>query len=156
MIRLDIPGRGVFEFRNIVLDLNGTLSVDGKIHPKARDKISLLAKRVKIYVLTADTRGEAAQILGSLTAEVVLLSSDNTSREKAKFIRTIGPGQTVAIGNGYNDHLMVREAALGVCIIDREGASAETVKNSDVVLRDVVDALDFLLRPLRNRATLRR
>jgi hypothetical protein len=43
MIKLDIPGRGVFEFENIVLDLNGTLSADGKIHPKARDKINLLA-----------------------------------------------------------------------------------------------------------------
>jgi soluble P-type ATPase len=44
MIKLDIPGRGVFEFENVVLDLNGTLSVDGKIHPKVKEKINLLAK----------------------------------------------------------------------------------------------------------------
>ena len=155
MIRLDIPGRGVFEFENIVLDLNGTLSVDGKIHPKARDKINLLGKRAKIYVLTADTRGEADQILGRLKTEIILLSSNNTSREKAKFIQAIGPSRTVAIGNGYNDHLMVKVAALGFCIVGKEGASTETVKNADVVLQDVVDALDFLLKPLRNKATLR-
>ena len=155
MIKLDIPGRGVFEFENIVLDLNGTLSVDGKIHSKARDKINVLAKRAKIYVLTADTRGRAEQILEKLKAETMLLSGDNTSREKVEFIQTIGANRTVAIGNGYNDHLMVKEAALGLCIIGREGASAETVKRSDVVFQDVLDALDFLLRPMRSGATLR-
>ena len=156
MIKLDIPGRGIFELEHIVLDLNGTLSVDGKIHPKARDKIKLLANRAKIYVLTADTRGQAELILGKLNAEVVLLSGEDTSREKVEFIRRLGPSRTVAIGNGYNDHLMVREAALGFCIVGKEGASAETAKNSDVLLPDIVDALDFLLRPLRHRATLRR
>jgi soluble P-type ATPase len=156
MLKLEIPGRGVFEFENIVLDLNGTLSVDGKIYRKVKDKINLLAKKAKIYVLTADTRGQARQTLGKLNTEIVLLSSDNTSREKAEFIHTIGANRTVAIGNGYNDHLMVREAALGLCIIGKEGASAETVKRSDVILQDVLDALDFLLRPLRSKATLRR
>lgn len=156
MIKLDIPGRGVFEFENIVLDLNGTISVDGKIHPKAREKINVLAKRAKIYVLTADTRGRAEQILAKLKAETILLSSNNTSREKVEFIQAIGANRTVAIGNGYNDHLMVKAAALGLCIIGREGASAETMKRSDVVFQNVLDALDFLLRPLRNKATLRR
>jgi len=155
MIKLDIPGRGVFEFENIVLDLNGTLSVDGKIHSKAKDKINLLTKKPKVYVLTADTRGEANQILGKLNVEIALLSDDNTSQEKAKFIRATGPSRSVAIGNGYNDHLMLKEAALGLCIIGKEGTSSETVKQSDVVFRNVVDALDFLLRPSRSKATLR-
>jgi len=155
MLKLEIPGRGVFEFKNIVFDLNGTLSVDGKIHLKVKDKINLLAKKAKIYVLTADTRGQANQTLGKLNAEIALLSGDDTSRQKAEFIQAIGPKRTVAIGNGYNDHLMVKEAALGLCIIGKEGASAETVKRSDVVLQDVLDALDFLLRPLRSKATLR-
>jgi hypothetical protein len=44
MIKLDIPGRGVFEFENVVLDLNGILSIDGEIHPKVKEKINLLAK----------------------------------------------------------------------------------------------------------------
>jgi soluble P-type ATPase len=156
MIKLDIPGKGVFELQHIVIDLNGTLSVDGKIHSKARDKINLLAKKAKIFVLTADTRGRAGQILSKLNVEIILLSGDNTSREKTKFIQGIGPSQTVAIGNGYNDHLMVKEAGLGLCIIGKEGASVETIKNSDVILQDVLDAFDFLLKPLRNKATLRR
>jgi soluble P-type ATPase len=156
MIRLDVPGTGTCEFENIVLDLNGTLSVDGKIHPKARDKINLLARRAKIYVLTADTRGRADQTLGKLNLEIILLSGDNTCQEKVEFVRAIGSNRTVAMGNGYNDHLMVKEATLGLCIIGREGAFAETVKNADVIFPDVVDALDFLLRPLRSKATLRR
>ncbi|UCD71379.1 MAG: hypothetical protein JSW70_10360 [Syntrophobacterales bacterium] len=75
MIRLDIPGREAFRFENIVLDLNRTLSFDGKIQHKARGKNT---------ALTADTRGGAEQILGKLQTEIVLLSGDNTSREKAK------------------------------------------------------------------------
>jgi soluble P-type ATPase len=50
---------------------------------------------------------------------------------------------------------MVKEAALGFCIVGKEGAFAETVTESDVVFQNVLDAVDFLLRPLRNRATLR-
>ena len=110
---------------------------------------------MKIYILTADTRGQAIQILGKLNVEIALLSGDNTSQEKAEFIRATGSSRSVAIGNGYNDHLMLKEAALGLCIIGKEGTSSETVKQSDVVFQDVVDALDFLLRPLRSRATLR-
>lgn len=81
----------------------------------------MLAKRAKIYVLTADTRSRAEQILEKLKAETILLSGDNTSREKVEFIQAIGANRTVAIGNRYNDHLMVKEAALGLCIIGREG-----------------------------------
>jgi soluble P-type ATPase len=90
MIKLDIPGRGVFEFENVVLDLNGILSVDGKIHHKVKDKINLLAKKARVYVLTAETRGGANQTLDKLNTEIVLLSSTTTSHQKAEFIRARG------------------------------------------------------------------
>jgi soluble P-type ATPase len=49
---------------------------------------------------------------------------------------------------------MMEEAVFGICVIGKEGASSEAVKNADVVFTDILDALDFLLKPLRQKATL--
>ncbi len=60
------------------------------------------------------------------------------------------------MGNGYNDHLMVKEAALGIAVIGREGAARETISNANVVVNELVDALDLILKPFRHQATLRK
>ncbi len=156
MIRIEAPGQETREIDHIVFDLNGTLTVDGRIHAKTKDKINLLSKRTSIHVMTADTRGDSREVLRKVRAEIVLVEQENTGQAKLDFVRKIGPGRTAAIGNGYNDRLMVKEAALGICILGREGASSETLRNSDVVFPSILDALDFLLKPLRQRATLRR
>ena len=59
------------------------------------------------------------------------------------------------MGNGRNDRLMLDEAALGVVVVQREGAAVETLLAADVVCQSIVDALDLLLNPLRLKATLR-
>jgi soluble P-type ATPase len=156
MIRIEAPGQDSRDIDNIVFDLNGTLTVDGRIHPKAKDKLNLLAKRTRIYVMTADTRGDSGEVLRKVKADVVLIDEPNTGQAKKDFVKRIGPQRTVAVGNGYNDRLMVKEASLGICILGREGASAETLRNSEVVFPGIIDALDFLLKPLRQRATLRK
>ena len=156
MIKIEAPGQDTREIDNIVFDLNGTLTLDGRIHPKTKDKINLLAKRTRIYVMTADTRGDSRQVLGKVKAEIVLIEGGDTGKAKIDFVRKIGPKRTAAVGNGYNDRLMIREASLGICILGREGASAETLRNADVVFPSILDALDFLLKPLRQKATLRK
>ncbi|MBW2057927.1 MAG: hypothetical protein JRH07_05275 [Deltaproteobacteria bacterium] len=156
MIEIDAPGRDTREIDQIVFDLNGTLTVDGRIHPKTKDKLNLLAKKTTVYVMTADTRGNSREVLRKVRAEIVLIEGEDTGKAKAEFIRKIGPERTVAVGNGYNDRFMVREACLGICVLSREGTSSETVQNSDVVFPGILDALDFLLKPLRRHATLRR
>ena len=52
MIRIERPGRESLEIEFILIDFEGTLAQDRRIHPKAKDKINLLSKRAKIYVLT--------------------------------------------------------------------------------------------------------
>jgi len=155
MVRMEIPGRGTYDIENLVVDLNGTLSVDGRISPKAKDKLNLLAKKLHVYVLTADTRGDAHQRLERVRAEVVTLAQDDEASQKLRFLKGIGPDHSIVIGNGYNDHLMVKEAVLGIVVIGREGAAGETVRNAGVVVSDILDALDLILKPLRHRATLR-
>ena len=46
-------------------------------------------------------------------------------------------------------------AALGLAVIQREGAAAETLNAADVVCGDILSALELLTNPLRLVATLR-
>lgn len=153
---MEIPGRGAYTIEYLVLDMNGTLATDGRISGKVRDKISLLAKHLKVYILTADTMGDAQERIERFNAELVRLKAGDEAPQKERFIREIGAEKTIAVGNGYNDHLMVKEAALGIAVIGREGAARETIANADVVVNEMIDALDLILKPLRHRATLRK
>jgi len=156
MLRMEIPGRGAYTIEFLVLDMNGTISTDGRVSGKVRDKINLLAKRLKVYILTADTRGDAEATVGRTTAELVRLEAGDEAPQKERFVREIGSEKTIAVGNGYNDHLMVREAALGIAVIGKEGAARETIANADVVVKEITDALDLIIKPLRHQATLRK
>ena len=49
---------------------------------------------------------------------------------------------------------MIEEAGLGICVIGKEGASGEALRKADVIVTHILDALDFLLKPLRQQATL--
>jgi soluble P-type ATPase len=62
--------------------------------------------------------------------------------------------KTVAIGNGVDDLSMIEEAGFGICVISKEGTAVETMQKADVVVSNILDALDFLLKPLRHKATL--
>jgi soluble P-type ATPase len=74
---------------------------------------------------------------------------------KKNYVKELGADKTVCIGNGRNDRLMLREAALGIAVVLEEGAATETVLASDVVCTDAASALGLLLNPLRLAATLR-
>jgi soluble P-type ATPase len=156
MLRMEIPGRGAYSVEFLVLDMNGTITTDGRISGRFKDQINLLAKRLKVYILTADTRGDAQERLGRIAAELVRIDKGEEALQKKEFVSTIGAEKTIAVGNGYNDHLMVKEAALGIAVIGREGAATETIGNADVVVTEIADALDLILKPLRYQATLRK
>ena len=49
---------------------------------------------------------------------------------------------------------MMEEAGLSICVIGKEGASGEAIKKADLVVAHIIDALDFLLKPLRQKAAL--
>jgi soluble P-type ATPase len=87
-------------------------------------------------------------------AEIVYLTEGESPQKKLDLLRQLGATRTVAVGNGVDDAPMMKEAAFRLCVIGKEGASSEAVKNADVVFTGILDALDFLLKPLRQRATL--
>jgi soluble P-type ATPase len=50
---------------------------------------------------------------------------------------------------------MLREAALGIGVIGEEGISSSLIKEADIIVNDIVDAIGLVLHPERLLATLR-
>lgn len=154
MITLDIPGWGNMDVKNIFLDLNGTLAVDGKIPTEVREKINALADRVNLYILTADTQGTADEEMRGLKAKLIKMPPEGSKNGKFAFMKDLEIEKTVAVGNGNNDQLILKEAGLGIAVLGDEGVSVSALKNADIVVKSILDALDLFLKPRRLFATL--
>ena len=154
MIIIQRPGQDLLEMDFILMDFEGTLAQDRRVDPKAKDKINLLSKRMKIYILAKGEKEVVEDVLKKVKAEVIYLRERETAQRKLSLLRQLGARRTVAIGNGVDDALMLEEAGLGICILGREGASVEAMQKADVVVTNILDALDFILKPLRQEATL--
>ncbi|KAG9390080.1 ATPase P [Carpediemonas membranifera] len=156
MILLNIPGFGDFMLQNLVLDFNGTLAMDGKLLPGVKAALKKLSDHVLVHVVTADTFCSVAQQIGGTRCQLAVISSDAPADEsKAQFVRSLGAETVAAIGNGRNDALMLQEAAVGIAVMQQEGASARTLASADVVIGDILRAFELLLEPRRLVATLR-
>lgn len=156
MLKLDIPGYKKINIKYIIFDYNGTIAVDGLVKDEIKDKIIKLKDIFDIYVLTADTYGNAKKELESLDVNFHIISKENGTEDKMNFIKKLGKNNCIAFGNGSNDCLMVKEAEIGICIMEQEGCSVITLMNSDLVVKDIEDGIDMLLKPKRLIANLRR
>jgi soluble P-type ATPase len=155
VVEINVPGLPPLQIEHLVLDYNGTMAVDGKLLPGLKQRLGRLARKLHLHVLTADTFGKVHGELRGAHAELVILGGRNQDLAKAAYVRKIGARRTACIGNGRNDRLMLRAAALGIALVQAEGAAAVALAEADVVARDARDALDLFLRPLRLVATLR-
>ncbi|MGD2270105.1 MAG: ATPase P [Desulfobacterales bacterium] len=155
MIEIDIPGYKTLQLNHLVLDHNGTLAVDGALVAGVKDSLNRLFADLTIHVLTADTFGKAESELKGVPCKLSILSSDNQDIGKLEYVKKLGAEHAVCIGNGRNDRLMLKEAALGIAVILEEGTAAETLASADVICKDILSALELLSNPLRLTATLR-
>ena len=155
MITVNIPGWGNIDIENVVLDLNGTTATDGKISLAVKDRINTLCQKVRVYVLTADTQGTAATETADTKVHLVKIPGQNSRDGKRDFLGTINPESTVVIGNGSNDCLVLKGAALGIAVLGEEGASVLAIREADILVKSISDALDLFLKPKRLIATLR-
>jgi soluble P-type ATPase len=163
MIELDIPGKGELGITNLVMDLNGTIATDGEIIEGVAERLHRLSSNLDIFIVTADTRGRAEHLIKDLGSDLKSGSyrlhktkRDKEDIQKLELARRLGSEETISIGNGSNDALMLKESAVGICIVGKEGAAVEAVMSADLVTFDINDALDLLLKPERLVATLRK
>lgn len=156
MLTYDIAGRGVLHLSTLVLDLNGTVALDGKIISGVADRVKALQERgLSGYLLTADTRGRGAETAEALDLSLHRLHSGSERAQKRAFVEHLGADRVVAVGNGANDAEMLQAAAVGIAVLGTEGTATPALLAADVVVQDICTALDLLLRPQRLIATLR-
>ena len=155
MVSVVIPPSKELQLSHLVCDFNGTLAVDGELIPGVAGRIRRLAVNFEIHVLTADTFGGARAHLQDLPVTVAVLPEDRQTERKAEYVSDLGPEHVVVVGNGSNDSAMIEAAALGLCVVQDEGASVSSVMVADRVCMSVMDALDMLIQPKRLVATLR-
>jgi soluble P-type ATPase len=153
-MKIDIPGWGSVDIENIVIDLDGTMATDGKIPLEVKEKIGALSHLTKIYILTANTQGSANEEILGMKAELITVPNEDSKRGKLDFLKTLNLEMTVAVGNGSNDQLILKEAALGIAVLGDEGVSVSAIKSADIVVKNIQSALDLFLKPKRLITTL--
>ena len=155
MFAQEIPGYGMLEIKNLLLDYNGTIAKDGKLIEGLKDLLIKLAEVVDIYILTADTYGSVEKEMAGLPVKVQVIKGENELVEKRDFVREIGVNVTMAIGNGYNDQLLFREVKISIVVMGCEACATILFNIADLVASDIYDALGLLLNPTRLRSSLR-
>jgi soluble P-type ATPase len=155
MLEIIIPGHKTLLLSHLVMDYNGTLALDGLLLDGVRSRLTSMSDSLHLHVVTADTFGLARSQLTGLPCELAILPVEDQAHAKLAYIQRLGEDQVVAIGNGRNDHLMLQAAALGIAIIQGEGAAIATCLAADVLAPDILAALDLLFFPKRLIATLR-
>lgn len=157
MIRISVPGRNDLHIQNLLLDLNGTLSLDGKVLAGVQERLDRLSESLEVFLVTCDTFGNAARIADDLHVGLIRTGEPGPAEaeEKANAVRSLGRHVTAAIGNGESDALMLRECALAIAVLGAEGLSVRALLSADIVAPSIGDALDLLLENKRLIATLR-
>jgi soluble P-type ATPase len=155
MIEIAIPGDGSLRLSFLVLDYNGTLACNGALLDGVAERLIALSKNLSLHVVTADTFGSVETALRSLPCTVRILPQTGQNHAKMAYVSQLGRNETVCIGNGRNDRLMLQVAALGIAVVGPECAAVDALQAADVVAPSIRSALDLLLNPLRLVATLR-
>ncbi|HEY53723.1 MAG TPA: HAD family hydrolase [Caldilineae bacterium] len=155
MIKIDIPNGPELNLTYLVLDLNGTLAVDGALLPGVAARIASLSERLEIFLLTANTHGGGAETARKLGIQFTQLAPGPGGAQKERFVQELGSEAVIAVGNGANDAPMLKTAALGIVVNGAEGAAPSAILSADIYAPNILDALDLLLHPDRLRATLR-
>lgn len=155
MLEIDIPGFDQLKIAHVVMDYNGTLALDGHLQLGVREDLRCLAKIFRLHVITADTNQRAASQLEGLPVTLRVIPAEAQAETKLEYVRELGADQVVAIGNGRNDRLMLKAAALGIAVIQKEGTAAAAIQNADILAPNIADALELLKHPRRLVSTLR-
>ena len=156
MIRIEIPGGEEIKIEHIVFDVNGTLALDGILLPEVSSLLMELSERTNIHLLTADTHGKQAEIDQQLGITATRVKAGKEAEQKAAFLKSLGPDQSAAIGQGANDSLMLKEARIGICVLSEEGTALETLLQADLVTPNINTALSLFIHPTRLVASLRK
>lgn len=153
-VQVPLPG-GPLQLACLVLDLNGTLGVEGALLPGVRRRVRALRRRMEVVLVSGDTFGTAGAAAEALGIPIQPLRPEEQGAQKLRIVSDLGAASLAMVGNGRNDAAALAAAAVGICVVGPEGAAREALAAADVVVRSPQTALDLLLNPVRLAATLR-
>lgn len=154
-MQFTIPGQPELDIRHIVFDYNGTLAVDGALVPGVAAQINRFAPQLAFHVITADTYGTVERALQGVACTVHVITGKQQDESKLQYVEQLGKENVLAVGNGNNDKLMLKAAALGVALIQDEGTSVHALIAADIACKSVLDVFGYFTTPNRLIATLR-
>ncbi len=153
-MKLIIPNSKNIEIKTLILDLNGTLTVKGELVkgvPEILEKIK--NKGIKIVLFSGDTRGNGKKVADELNIELVVTP---TGKDKRKSALKLNPSTCVAIGNGLIDVPLLKTVKLSILTLQAEGIHTECVKEADIIVPSIIDALNLLIDESSLISTLRK
>lgn len=154
MLTLRLPGQPPMELHHLVLDFNGTLALRGIVAGGIAERLHRLSTQLELHCVTGDTYGTARNAIAGLPLQLHVLPPTGQSQAKRDYAAQLSGG-VCAVGNGWNDRLMLAEADLGLAVMMHEGVAAATLMAARGVFPNILDALDALLYPDRMVALLR-
>jgi len=152
---LNIPGREKIRITSVILDFNGTIAVDGKLIDGVAEMINKLSTSLNFFVVTADTYNSVEKELVGVNCKVINLSNSQKFTSKLEVLTSLGKEQTLCIGNGFNDRIVLKESVLGISVLQEEGLSTAALVASDFVCKSIIDVFSCIENPDRIKATLR-
>lgn len=155
MFAINIPGFGELNLTEAIIDYNGTLAFDGKLIEGIAEPLNALSEYFEIHIVTGDGFGTAKTELANINCKLTIIPADNQGLAKQKYLHQLNPKTTVAIGNGKNDSYILKESALGIAIIGKEGIAVEALLAANIIMPSIALALDLFQNPRRLKATLR-
>jgi len=152
-MKYQIPGQGELEIKTIILDLNGTLSVGGKIVDGTQERTKKLKELgFKLVLFTGNTRGDADEIAKELDIEWMQASG---AEQKKELAQNLDPETCASIGNGLIDLQLMQTVKLGIVTLQAEGVHTKTLLACDLMVPTINDALDLFIDQDRLIASLR-
>ncbi len=149
-----VPGVGEIELNTIVLDLNGTLSVNGVIPDGVKERIDKLKQLgFSIVLFSGDQRGTAGAICKDLQIQLIRCG---TSIEKEIAMDQLPGDKTVAIGNARIDIGTFKKAKIRIATLQNEGIHREILDYVDVIVPSINAAFDLLIDTDSFCATMRK
>ena len=153
-MKYQVPEVGEIEINTIVMDLNGTLSVNGKIPEGVKEKLAKLkALEINVVLFTGDQRGTAADLCKEYGIDFVRTKS---GLEKEEAMKKYDSETTAAIGNARIDIGTFKHAKVSIATLQSEGIHSGIINSVDVIVPSINDALDFFIDTDTFSATMRK
>ncbi len=152
---IDIPGRGRVIIKDVVFDFNGTIAVGGKLIAEVSELINRFSDKMNFHVITADTYGSVEKEMAGVKCSVERIPENDQDKGKLAFIEKLGKENTLCVGNGKNDRLMLKEAVIGIAVVQEEGVCVDALLAADIACKSVIDVFSWFNAPDRIKATLR-